>query len=68
MYYNVAKFFHNLLSHLLDASSMLWIKKNFPNTNMLLTVDCFEIGVTLMNWWSVVQVDVTVTITNLTIT
>ena len=41
MYYNIANFFHNLLSHLPDASSMLWIWKFFP-TLYLLKVDCFK--------------------------
>ena len=38
---------------------------------MILNMDCFkdfQIRVTLMNWWSIVQVDVTETIENLTIT
>ena len=34
-------FFHNLSSHLPDASSMLDLKI-FPNTIVLLKVDCFK--------------------------
>ena len=41
--YNIANFFHNLLSDVLDVASINAMDlKNLPNINMLLKVDQFE--------------------------